>query len=107
MPRPSGTVLSIVARNFLNSTARCWRWISLITVPSAVPDIVVGAPLGHAGHHRQHWLGPVQGLDLALLVYAQHHCLLRRVVVEPDHVDHFSHEQRVAGELEAVRAVRL
>src|ERR1035441_2311731 len=25
-------------RNFLNSTARCWRWISLITVPSAVPD---------------------------------------------------------------------
>jgi transposase len=27
-----------------------------------VPGVVVGTALGHAGHHRQHWLGPVQGL---------------------------------------------
>src|SRR6267154_3717510 len=26
----------------------------------AVPQVVVGAPLGHARHHRQHRLGPVQ-----------------------------------------------
>jgi hypothetical protein len=35
----------------------------------AVADVVVGAPLGHAGHYRQHRLGPVQRLDLGLLVH--------------------------------------
>jgi hypothetical protein len=28
----------------------------------AVPEVAVAAPLGHAGHHRQHGLGPVQRL---------------------------------------------
>jgi hypothetical protein len=28
----------------------------------AVAHVVVGAPLGHARHYRQHGLGPVQGL---------------------------------------------
>src|SRR6266508_2251596 len=31
-----------------------------------VAGVVVGAPLGHARHHRQHRLGPVQRLDLGL-----------------------------------------
>ncbi|MDQ1012427.1 hypothetical protein QFZ82_006912 [Streptomyces sp. V4I23] len=26
-------------------------------------NVVVGGPLGNPGHHRQHGLGPVQGLD--------------------------------------------
>ena len=73
----------------------------------AVADVVVGAPLGHAGHHRQHRLGPVQGLDLALLVDAQHHRPLGRVVVQPDHVDDLLHEQRIGGQLERVGPVRL
>src|SRR6202042_3989375 len=47
-----------------------------------VAGVVVGAPLGHAGHHRQHRLGPVQGLDLGFLVHAQHHRLLGRGVVQ-------------------------
>jgi hypothetical protein len=34
----------------------------------AVPQVVMGAPFGHARHHRQHRLGAVQGLDLALLI---------------------------------------
>ena len=66
----------------------------------AVADVVVGAPLGHAGHHRQHRLGAVQGLDAGLLIHAQHHRLLRRVVVQPDDVDDLLHEQRVGGQLE-------
>ena len=73
----------------------------------AVPDVVVGAPLGHAGHHRQHRLGAVQGLHAGLLVHAQHHRRLRRVVVEPDHIDDLVHELRVGGELEEVLHVRL
>jgi hypothetical protein len=38
----------------------------------AVAGVVVGTPLGQARHHRQHGLGPVQGLDLGLFVHAQH-----------------------------------
>jgi len=34
----------------------------------AVADVVMAASFGHARHHRQHWLGAVQRLDLALLV---------------------------------------
>jgi hypothetical protein len=71
-----------------------------------VPVVVVGAPFGHAGHHRQHRLGPVERLDLGLLVHAQHHGPLRRVVVEADHIDDLLHEQRVGGQLEPVQHVR-
>ena len=73
----------------------------------AVPGVVVSAPLGHAGHHREHRLGPVQGLDLVLLVHAQDHGLIRRVVVEADDVDDLLHEQRVGAHLEPVDQVRL
>ena len=59
----SGTALSMAVRNFLNSTARCWRCSSVITVPvgdvkrreqvdDTVARVIVGAPLGHARHHR-------------------------------------------------------
>lgn len=34
--RCSGTWLSILVKNFLNSIARWRRWVELITVPSAV-----------------------------------------------------------------------
>ena len=70
-------------------------------------DVVVGAPLGHARHHRQHRLGPVQGLDPGLLVHAQHHRLLGRVVVEADDVDDLVHELRIGGQLEGVLQVGL
>jgi hypothetical protein len=54
----------------------------------AVPAVVVGAPLGQARLHRQHRGGAVQGLDLALLVHAEHHRVLRRRQIQPDHVGH-------------------
>ena len=73
----------------------------------AVAGVVVGAPLGHPRHHRQHRLGPVQGLGLRLLVHAEDHGLLRRVVVEADDVDDLLHEQRVRRQLEPVEEVRL
>ena len=69
--------------------------------------VVVGAPLGHAGHHRQYRLGPVEGLDAGLLVHAEHDGPLRRVQVQPDHVADLLDEQRVAGQLEGVDQVRL
>ncbi len=50
---------------------------------------------------------PVQRLDLALLIHAQHHRLLRRVVIQPDDIDDLVHEERVGGQLEGVLQVRL
>ena len=73
----------------------------------AVADVVVGALLGHARHHRERRLGPGQGLDLGLLVHRQHDRALGRVQVEPDDVEDLLHEQRVVGQLERLGAVRL
>ena len=73
----------------------------------ASPDVVGGLTLGHARHHRQHRLGPVQGLDPALLIHAEHQSPLGRVEVEPDHVVDLVDEVRVGGELERLDPVRL
>jgi len=67
----------------------------------------VGAPLGHAGHHRQHRGGPVQRLDLGLLIHTQHQRGVRRIQVEPDDVANLVDEQRVGGQFERVGAMRL
>ncbi len=73
----------------------------------AVTDVVVGAFLGHPGHHRKRRLGPRQRLDLRLLVDAEDHGGLGRVEVEPHDVVDLLHEQRVVGELEPVLSVGL
>ena len=72
-----------------------------------VPVVVAGAPFGHPRHHRQYRPGPVQGLDLALLIDAQHHRLIWRVVAEPGDIDDLAREQRAGGEPEPVGQVRL
>ena len=64
----------------------------------AVADVVVGAPLGHAGHHRQHRRRAVQRLDLALLVHAQHQRLLGRVQIQPDDVADLVDELRIVAD---------
>ena len=68
----------------------------------AVPDVVMGALLGHARHHRERRLGPGQRLDLRLLVHTEHDRGLGRVEIEADDVVDLLHEQRVVGELEPV-----
>ena len=52
----------------------------------AVADIVVGHRPGLARLERQAGLGPIERLDLALLVDRQHHSVARRREVEPDDV---------------------
>jgi len=110
--------VSIWVRNFLNSIARCRRWMEAMTVAvgdvergeqagHAVPDVVVGAPLGHAGDHRQYRAAAGQGLDLALLVHAEHDRAFAWVQVEADHVIDLLHEHRVRGQLERIGPVRL
>jgi hypothetical protein len=73
----------------------------------AVADVVVGAPLHLPGTHGQQRLGPVESLDLALLIDAEHHRLLRRMQVKADHVGDLLLQLGVGAELEAARAVGL
>jgi hypothetical protein len=71
----------------------------------AMADVVVGAPLGQSGPQRQHRRGAVQGLDLGLLVHAQHHRAGGRLQVQPADVGHLGQQLRVGGELERLQAV--
>src|SRR5215472_16599314 len=74
---------------------------------SAVPKIVVGYSFDITQAHRQHRLGALQRLHLALLVYAQHQRLVGRIKVQPGDVAHLLDEKRVSGELKAPAAMRL
>ena len=69
--------------------------------------IVVAAPGGLAGAHRQHRLAAVERLDLRLLVDAQNDGLGRRRKIEPDHIADFGDEIGIGGELERLQAMRL
>ncbi len=57
--------------------------------------------------HRQHRLGTLQGLYLALLVHTQHQRMIRRIQIQADDVAHLLDEERIGGELEALGAMRL
>src|SRR5271169_58675 len=73
----------------------------------AVALVVMGAPLGQARGKRQDRLGAIQGLDLALLIHAQHHRLGRRIQIQADEVAHLVDKQRIGRELESLGTVRL
>ena len=66
----------------------------------AVADVVVRGLLRHPGHDRQDRGRPLQGLHLRFLVEAEHHGVLRRVQIQPDHVADLGLEFRIGGELE-------
>ena len=67
----------------------------------------MGPPLGDAAAHRQDRLGPLQGLALRFFVHAHHHGIVRGVQVEADDIAELGVQQRVGGELEPLRPVRL
>jgi len=67
----------------------------------------VGAPLDMARTQRQQWLRAVEGLDLALLVDAQHESALGRAEVEADDVAHLLDEKRIGRELDPTSTVLL
>ena len=73
-------------------------------VDRAVPHVVEAAPLGYPGHHRQHRGGPLQGLDLRLLIDREDRRVRRRREVQAHHVADLIDEQRVGGDLEILGA---
>jgi hypothetical protein len=72
-----------------------------------VPDRVVDALLRPIQPHPADWLGALQGLDLGLVVHAQHHRPLRWVQIQADDVVDLGRQLRVGGELEGPSAPRL
>ena len=66
----------------------------------AVALVVVGATLDLTGPHRQDRLCPIEGLDLALLVCAQHQRPFGRVEVQADDIAHLLNQLRVGRQLE-------
>ena len=72
-----------------------------------VPLVVMGHGSGAALLERQPGLGPVERLDLALFVDAEHDSVRRRIDVEPDDVAQLADEVRVIGQLELPDAMRL
>ena len=73
----------------------------------AVALVVVGPPLGHARQHRQHRLGAVERLDLALFVDTEHQRAVWRRQIQAYDVADLVHEVRIAGQLEGLRTVGL
>ena len=73
----------------------------------AVTGIVVGLGGGMAGGERTVGAGPLQRLDLALLVDGQHHRVGGRVHVQADDILDLGGEGGIARALERAQAVRL
>jgi len=73
----------------------------------AVAIVIVRYPLDIAEPHRQHGLGALQGLHLALLVHAQYQRVVRRIKIKPNDVAHLLDQERVGGQPEALAPTRL
>lgn len=73
----------------------------------AMANVVVGDSFDISQSHGQHGLSPVKGLYLALLIDGEHDRMVRRVQIEPHDIADFFNEERIAGQLEVLRAMRL
>src|SRR5215470_1133602 len=69
--------------------------------------VVVSHRAAAAALHGQTGLSAIQSLNLALLIHAKHHGLLRRVEIEAHDVGELLDESRIARQLEASYTMRL
>ncbi len=72
-----------------------------------VTGVVVRLSLGYTRPHRKDRLRSIEGLDLGLLVDAQHNSSFGRRHIEPDHISNFFNKERIRRVLESLRSVRL
>jgi hypothetical protein len=54
---------------------------------------------------RQHRLSAIQRVDLGFLVNRQHQCVIRRVQIEPNHIDHLVGEMRIVADFKGFQAM--
>ena len=71
----------------------------------AIVIVGLGAEMPFA--QRQTRLTALQGLDLAFLVAAKHHCPLGSIEVKTDHIPKLRLKVRIGGKLKNPRQVRL
>lgn len=76
-------------------------------VGRAVPAVVMRPLVRDPGPEREDRRGPVQGLDLRLLIDTEDDGPLRRVQVQPEDVADLGFQFRVGGELERMSLPRL
>src|SRR6185437_9213999 len=74
---------------------------------SAVTLVIISASLDLTGPHWQDRLRPIEGLDLALLVGAQHQCPFGRVEVQADNIANLLDQLWVGRQLERFGTMRL
>src|SRR6266403_2668157 len=72
-----------------------------------VTIVVMGASLDVAGFQWQTGLRTAQGLNLALLIAAQHQGLIGWIQIQTDDVPEFDLELRISGEFESPAQMRL
>jgi len=69
--------------------------------------VVMSLTRGQPGSHRQQWLSSLQGLDLGLLVEAEHDGVCRRIQIEADDIMDSLFRVRIGDELELLELVGL
>src|SRR5439155_8242305 len=70
--------------------------------------LVVMRPAFHlAGLHRQQWLRAIEGLDLRLLIDAEHRRMCRGIQVQADDIADLLDEQWIVGQFERLAPMRL
>src|SRR3954465_7310337 len=72
-----------------------------------MPLVIVRLSCRYAWSERQHRLGAVQRLDLALFINAQHDRMIWRIHIQSHDVPHLLHKLRVFGEFEVLYPMRL
>jgi len=70
-----------------------------------MPHVAVRAMFGHARHHRQDRLLPIECLDLALLIDAEDESSIGRGKVKADDIAYFIDEQWIVRQLKRLAAV--
>ena len=91
------------------TTPTAWEFLLAFSTPDALATahIVVAAAPYVTGRQRQQRLGPVQGLNLRLLIHRKHQRMVRRIHVQPHNIANLFDEERVVRQLERVLQVRL
>src|SRR5260221_1416825 len=73
----------------------------------SIPLVIVSHRSAPTLLDRQAGLCAVESLNLRLLVGAEHERMLRRIQIEPDHVDELLNEMGVVADLERTKSMRL
>lgn len=72
-----------------------------------VANVIVDDSLDVTEAHGQHRLRPVQSLNLALFIDAQHQSMIGRIQIQTRDIAHFFDEERIVGKFETASAMGL